>query len=151
MSVSYPNTDIMNANEIQIGDILLFDTCWSSDEADATEDFKPCRIATGEDIDLAIHEKTVHGLDVYQPYTLEKFMLEQNGFVERDGAMCLFDDSFELIVKRLSQTWWQATYTDLEEVEDLPPQQVNLTALYELQHFMRHCRIEHEIEIIPNL
>ena len=137
----------MNPNELQLEDWVMFDTCFSDEDAD--EDFRPAQIQTLDDIELAIGQKTTHGLDVYQPIQLEKFHLEHNHFVERDGDMHRFDESFELSLHRISQTWWQATYRDLEEIEDLPPQQVNLYAVHQLQHFMRHCLIDEEIEINP--
>lgn len=150
----------MKANELMIGDIVTFQS--SLDEAaipirveivgigyqDKGEE-NEClvRIDNDEACDIIDIEDEVVGI----PITPE--ILEKNGFEKREVRIlagskthyCIVDDYFELAINEYTDSIWEVEYTNIEAHFPLIRNLVGY--VHELQHALRLCGIDKEIEL----
>lgn len=82
--------------------------------------------------------------DDIEPITLTPEILEKNGF-EKKTFYGIYDDYFDLDIREYSDGLYIVTYHSCEF--NIPDQTIHLSWVHELQHFMRHCGIEKEIEL----
>ena len=126
----------MKANELMIGDWVC------------CTDPTPFKIEAITIIDTPEYVTGSDGFDVeiadLQPIPLTKEILEENGF-EKKIHYGIFDDYYDFELWEYSDGIWLTTYHNCEV--SLPDEQVFISFVNELQHFLTHCGIEKEIEL----
>lgn len=111
----------MKANELMIGDWVKCGSRY----------MKVTQLA--EDMDC----------DDIDPIPLTTEILEKN--FEKKTFYGIYDDYFDLDIREYSDGLYIVTYHSCEF--NIPDQTIHLSWVHELQHFMRHCGIEKEIEL----
>ena len=131
----------MKANELMIGDWVLFDRNYAEDNPIyTTTDYQPFKIESGEDIDLAEETNCIGDASVYQPILLTAEILEKNKFRKSKlmgeqrhftyfldsglELLAIYDADFSIVI---GQSSWYIKY------------------VHQLQHLLRLCHIEKEI------
>lgn len=135
----------MKPKELMIEDWVLKDMNFLEDDPMYTQtDYQPYQIIRGEDIDLACETNWL-GDDVYQPIPLTPEILEKNGFVKNKyGEMTLeLDNALGtteiVLVPSYDEVyyWWKVNNELITKIK----------SIHELQHALRLCGIDKEIEI----
>ena len=143
----------MKAKELMIGDWVLCDRNAQSDYEFDNVDYQPYQIANGEDIDYAFEQNMIGDADVYQPIPLTAEILERNGFEVQDqgggrrdvwigfGVDCEGDIEVEFQYNipthlKIDGVFKGEYYTS-----------TNIKYVHLLQHALKLCGIEKEIEL----
>ena len=135
----------MKPEELMIGDWVMYNpNVFIEDEYEPAKESYPIQITSGDDIDLAIE-------DCYSSIPLTKEILEKNGF-NGVGYVYLKIDEHSFLEyyfheKRLRKVWegideWQ----NHSEARDITFQ-CNCYYVHELQHALKLCGIDKEIEL----
>ena len=145
----------MKANELMIGDWVLLDMNWAEDDQMyARLNYQPYQIERGEDIDLAQETNCIGDADAYQPIPLTTEILSKNGFEAEKayyGFVYFYDDddnSLRIVFHPKESNYTRGAYSYIHidcgcvTIDELPIQYV-----HELQHALRLCGIEKEIEL----
>ena len=149
----------MKANELMIGDWVLLDMNWAEDDPMyARLNYQPYQIKRGEDFDLAEETNCIGDADAYQPIPLTKEILEKNGFELREGCTTAWDwlDGEKSVhisgdhTCPIGQTVTiytpggcaGAAFSSHRTLSDH-----KIRGVHELQHALRLCGIEKEIEL----
>ena len=98
-------------------------------------------IHNDEKIMLAYND--FYSADELEPIPLTPEILEKN--FEKKTSYGIYDDYFDLDIREYSDGLYIVTYHSCEF--NIPDQTIHLSWVHELQHFMRHCGIEKEIEL----
>jgi hypothetical protein len=80
-----------------------------------------------------------------EPIPLTAEILEQNGFKKKGNRYGIYDDYFDFEMHEYNDGTWLVSYHCCEM--SLPDEQLLICYIHQLQHFMRHCGIEKEIEL----
>lgn len=128
----------MEAKELMIGDWVLYDpNVFIEDEYEPYKELYPTKIENGEEIDLAIEH-------CYSPIPLTKEILEKNGF---NFINCVYP-AFYLKGEGIELREREYTSEGLYELELIVCNKiVYLHYVHELQHILRLCGINKEIEL----
>ena len=135
----------MKPNELMVGDWVMYNpNVFIEDEYEPTKECYPTRISNGADIDLAIE-------NCYTPIPLTGKILERNGFVGEGYAILKLDENSWLEYyyneHRLRKYWVAIDeWLNHSEVKDLVFQ-CYCYYVHELQHALRQCEIEKEVEL----
>lgn len=136
----------MKAEEIMIGDWVLLDTNYSEENPMYTQpNYQPYRIQNGDCIDFACETNCIGDADVYQPIPLTAEIMLNNKFEKFrflkdfyciDGNKCLYTDCKEVGIwtRNIAGDWEWFAIGECKYV-------------HELQHALRLCGIEKEIEL----
>ena len=130
----------MNATELQIGDWVMYNpNVFIEDEYETTKECYPTKIENGNDIDLA--EK-----GCYTPIPLTSEILELNGWEYGDWGNEYENDECYFTNETIG---FDLHINDKEEFEIRSVDAVNITLkfVHELQHALRLCGIEKNIEL----
>ena len=134
----------MKAKELMIGDWVLCDRNAQSDYEFDNVDYQPYQIANGEDIDYAFEQNMIGDADVYQPIPLTKEILEKN--FDKKTMYGVFDDYFDFEIREFSDSIYIVNYHSCEM--PVPDTQIGgICFVHELQHALRLCGIEKEINL----
>lgn len=134
----------MNVNELMVGD-------WVRIVDDDTDEIYETKVAgiSGNlgNIYAPIPEygETAYpfGEDCVEPIPLTLAILEKN--FEKKTLYGIFDDYFDLEIREYNDGIYVATYHSCEM--NVPDEQMVLSYVHELQHFLRHCGIDKNIEL----
>ena len=91
-------------------------------------------------IDIEMIAESVY---LAEPIPLTPEILEKN--FEKKTFYGIYDDYFDFDIREYSDGLYIVTYHSCEF--NIPDQTIHLSWVHELQHFMRHCGIEHEITL----
>ena len=91
-------------------------------------------------IDIEMIAESVY---LAEPIPLTPEILEKN--FEKKTFYGIYDDYFDLDIREYSDSIYVATFHNCEA--SFPDQSVTLSFVHELQHFLNHCGIEHEITL----
>ena len=80
-----------------------------------------------------------------EPIPLTPEILEKNGFKKKGYRYGIYDDYFDFEMHEYNDGTWLVSYHCCEM--SLPDEQLLICYIHQLQHFMRHCGIEKEIEL----
>ena len=129
----------MKATELMLGD-WVFNT--QNNKPEQVQE-----ILTGNDIDYAVmlDYRDIYNEDDIEPIPLTAEILKANGFEPRDEHFYLSDDYYDIDVWQYSDGIWIVRYDCCEM--NMPSEQWTISYLYELQQFMRHCKIDKTIEL----
>ena len=94
--------------------------------------------------DVMLSYNDYYSYDEIDQIPLTTEILEKNGF-EKKTFYGIYDDYFDFDIREYSDGIYIATYHSCEF--NIPDQTIHLSWVHELQHFMRHCGIEKEIEL----
>ena len=122
----------MKPEELMIGDWVMYNpNVFIEDEYEPTKDCYPIQIKNGEDIDLAIE-------DCYNHIPLTVEILEKNGWIRESWV-------------NYRQEWWlnaKDFYIIRNSDRDvLHHEFLKFNYVHELQHALRVCNIDKEIEL----
>lgn len=131
----------MKANELMIGDWVQYPATMGN--------LVPCKvvgISTEITVEFTTGARKYEALKVAQPIPLTSEILEKNGF-ERTNDYHFFDgdEYYEMELREISDSIWFVEYTDLEF--SMPSQRMTVCNVHELQHALRLCGIEKNIEL----
>ena len=136
----------MKATELMIGDWGLLDTNYSEENPMYTQpNYQPYRIQNGDCIDFACETNCTGDADVYQPIPLTAKIMLNNEFEKFrilkdfyciDGSKCLDTDCKEVAIwtRNIAGDWEWFAIGECKYV-------------HELQHALRLCGIEKEVEL----
>lgn len=119
----------MKANEIQIGDFVLYSNALAKvvevNDMSKTAWFK-VRATVKDDV------------KALEPITLTNEFFEKNGFKKtKDEKYCMCDDYCELSAEEYSDSIWLICCSDIEC--NLPVQKIMVSYVHQLQQFLRLC------------
>ena len=132
----------MKANELMVGD-WVFCTYPSINkpvrvsEIKTVGDNKLKIVINDDDIRLVFNETYI------DPIPLTPEILDKN--FEKETFYGIYNDYFDLDIMEYSDSIYVATFHNCEA--SFPDQSVTLSFVHELQHFLNHCGIEHEITL----
>lgn len=131
---------MLSEKELMIGDWVMYDpNVFIEDEYVPAKECCPTKIESGEDIDSAVE-------GCYHPIPLTAEILEKNGFVKVENTqtstiMYSFRGSlFRIEVYDFNHVTIDSYYTDSSC-------DVFISSVHELQHALRLCGINKEIEL----
>ena len=135
----------MKANELMIGDFLRYKQDFPYAHLQG-KIVKVCGVDGRVDV-RTINDGKFHESEHpnwLEPIPLTPEILEKNGF-EKKTFYGIYDDYFDLDIREYSDGLYIVTYHSCEF--NIPDQTIHLSWVHELQHFMRHCGIEHDIKL----
>ena len=125
----------MKANELMIGDWML---------TDMLEQMQVCEI---HEDDVMLDYNDMYDYADIQPILLTPKILERNGFKrDENWHWCLYDYYSKIVLYEHSDTIWVFVYENTE-FADLPCTQNVISYVHELQHALKLCGIDKEIEL----
>lgn len=80
-----------------------------------------------------------------EPIPFTEKLLQPNGFHRTEGYFVFEDDYYDLTIHLISDSIWLISYRNCEI--NLPDERIMFSYVHELQHFLRHCKIEKKIFI----
>lgn len=138
-----------------IGDLVLYRPGWIDEETkevvhESGTGF-PIRLTCLYDnmaqYDDILPDGTINTIEVadYElfPIPLTPEILEKN--FEKKTFYGIFDDYFDLDIREYSDGLYIVTYHSCEF--NIPDQTIHISWVHELQHFLNHCGITHEIKL----
>lgn len=80
-----------------------------------------------------------------EPIPLTPKILEKNGFLKSDDFFCMAEDFYDIDIIEISDGIWRVRYDNLEcsAITDT----FHICFVHELQHALRLCKINKEIEL----
>ena len=128
---------MIQAKDLMIGDIIHVDYDFSEIVGTVSG------IANGK----IIVETQYGSIAVYKnevfPISLTPEILEKN--FEKKTFYGIYDDYFDLDIREYSDGLYIVTYHSCEF--NIPDQTIHVSWVHELQHFLNHCGITHEIKL----
>ena len=128
---------MIQAKDLMIGDIIHVDYDFSEIVGTVSG------IANGK----IIVETQYGSIAVYKnevfPISLTPEILEKN--FEKKTFCGIYDDYFDLDIREYSDGLYIVTYHSCEF--NIPDQTIHVSWVHELQHFLNHCGITHEIKL----
>ena len=141
----------MKANELMIGDWIGLDCAiphFEDKEVRIEQGIMPCQVVKFDDYQVVVKRPDkqfqVVLYDAISPIPLTNEILEENVF-DKKIHYGIFDDYYDFELWEYSDGIWNTTYHNCEV--SLPDEQVFISFVHELQHFLTHCGIEKEIEL----
>lgn len=96
---------------------------------------------------LTLYLEPYHDIDVFiedvTPIPITDVFLRMN--FEKKTFYGIFDDYFDLDIREYSDGLYIVTYHSCEF--NIPDQTIHVSWVHELQHFLNHCGITHEIKL----
>ena len=96
---------------------------------------------------LTLYLEPYHDIDVFiedvTPIPITDVFLRMN--FEKKTFYGIFDDYFDLDIREYSDSIFIVTYHACEF--NIPDQTIHVSWVHELQHFLNHCGITHEIKL----
>lgn len=130
--------NIIKKEELMVGDWVMYDpNVFIEDEYEPTHPMYPAKIESGEDIDCAIN-------DCYAPIKLTSEILEKIGFRKCNEYEYRLECP-EMIVSISEEP--TTFYLYIESMAYTLNLEMCIDYVHELQHALRLCGIEKEIEI----
>ena len=137
----------MKKNELMLGDWVLYDMNYGNEDISARPNYQPTFIQNGDDIDFAEDMNCIGDERVYLPMPLTKEIMEINGF--KCGIFPAWHTNIIDDNKSLSAMYHEGSETIFIAIKEPNFKLENACILYvhELQHLLRLCRIEKQIEV----
>lgn len=84
-------------------------------------------------------------IDEFEPIPLTPEILVKNGFLKTDDWFSLADDYYDIDIKEISDSIWRVRYDNLEcsAITNI----FHICYVHEIQHALRLCGIDKEIEL----
>lgn len=140
----------MKKNELMLGDWVLYDMNYGNEDVCARPNYQPTFIQNGDDIDFAEEMNCIGDERVYLPMSLTKEIMEINGF-----KCGIFPAWFKNKVREnftLSATYHEGSNTVFVSIDEpnFKLESACLLYVHELQHLLRLCRYDKQIEVFKH-
>ena len=127
----------MKATELMVGNwVLINGTPRKIQAVDGVDD----EIMADDEL-YTLAEDRYHSEDKVEGVPITREILEKN--FEKKTFYGIYDDYFDLDIREYSDSIYVVTFHNCEA--SFPDQSVTLSFVHQLQHFLNHCGIEHEI------
>lgn len=151
----------MKANELMVGDWVGYLPTWENEDGSIGREGNPnnpiiCKVempgSSGAQLYNGEDNFDADDIELY-PIPLTPEILEKNGFEKREVRIlagskthyCIVDDYFELAINEYTDSIWEVEYTNIEA--HFPLIRNLVCYVHELQHALRLCEIDKEIEL----
>ena len=124
----------MKANDLMIGDWVY-----------NTHNKQPEQVCEIREHMVMLDYNDLYDYDEIEPIPMSAEILEQNGLEKKDHRYGIYDDNFDFEIYEYNDGTWLVSYHCCEM--SLPDEQMLICYVHQLQHFVRHCGIEKEIEL----
>lgn len=129
----------MKAAELMVGNwVLINGTPRKIQAVDGVDD----EIMADDEL-YTLAEDRYHSEDKVECVPINRKILEKN--FEKKTFYGIYDDFFDLDIREYSDGIYIVTYHCCEM--NIPDQTVHVSWVHELQNFMNHCCIEHDIKL----
>ena len=129
----------MKATELMVGNwVLINGTPRKIQAVDGVDD----EIMADDEL-YTLAEDRYHSEDKVDGVPITQEILEKN--FEKKTFYGIYDDFFDLDIREYSDGIYIVTYHSCEM--NIPDQTVHVSWVHELQNFMNHCGIEHDIKL----
>lgn len=144
----------MKPEDLMVGDWVnfLIDIEGGDTEHDPkNEIYQPMQIVSltawgGNDGEVESAESVINGIDQVKPIPITAEILEKNFSQHSRYVYDHCDDYFDLYITEFSDGLWCVTFDEIE-MSGLPTWKMYVSNVHELQHALRLCNIEKEIEL----
>ncbi len=124
----------MKVNELKIGDWVY-----------NTNNRQPEQVCEIREHMVMLDYNDLYDYVEIEPIPLSAEILEQNGLEKKDHRYGIYDDYSDFEIYEYNDGTWLVSYHCCEM--SLSDEQLLICYVHQLQHFVRHCGIEKEIEL----